>query len=62
MAFEFRAAEHADLFEHRGVSHRAENVVLPQPPVERDGFGERATSAAGPAANRPLRAIEFVFM
>ena len=53
-AFLFR--QHANFVEHVRVGHRAEDVVPPEPVVERDGFGElchvrrraaRESSAAG---------------
>jgi len=41
--------------EHGGVDHRAEDVVLPKPPIERNGFRElghvrRRAAGEAPAA------------
>ena len=54
MAFSSRRGEQADPLQHGGMGHRAEDVVLPEPPVEGDGFGElghlRRRAAGEPAA------------
>jgi hypothetical protein len=40
------------------AGQRTADVLLPEPPVEGDGFEKAATSAAGPPAKRPLRETE----
>src|SRR5439155_13767464 len=48
--------EHADSFEHRRVGDRTQEILTPQPPVKRDGFGEpgcfKTGSAGEPSAAR----------
>ena len=36
----FPGGQHADFFQHGGVGERAEDVVLPKPPIKGDGLGE----------------------
>ena len=45
----FVPGEHGDFPEHRGVRDGAENVVPPEPPVERNGLGEMSDIGAGRA-------------
>ena len=46
----FGARQHADFMEHLGVDQRTQKIMPPEPPVERDGFGELRDIGAGAAS------------
>jgi hypothetical protein len=60
---EFRPAQHADALQHRGMGQAALDVMPPQSPVERNGFGEtgnilaRTAGEAAAAGDRSRRLL-----
>src|SRR5439155_11513147 len=49
----FRLAEYPDALEHRRVGDGPEEIVPPQPPIERNGFSEPRDIRVGSAGKPP---------